>query len=140
MKFAAKAFVILATMGAAPAVDRLPLERGIYVDTETPCADPPNVDVLSYWGGNNAINESHGRCTITHLSRARNVYTVRSHCSGPQLSSDEVNTVTVIDRHTFLYANAAPINRAGLIPLNPHQPASMAAPNATRYRWCAAKL
>ena len=53
MRFAPLALVLL--LAAAPG-DQLPLTQGIFVIAATPCKGAPNSDIMSYWGGNNALN------------------------------------------------------------------------------------
>ena len=60
---ATTAFLMVPYQQAA-AKDALPLKRGIYVLREIPCDKASNADTLSYWGGNNGINDQRAICTI----------------------------------------------------------------------------
>lgn len=105
MKFrpAAAPLLLLSASGAI-AADMLPLTHGIYVAVGTPCKDASNVDTLSYWGGDNGINNQRTKCRITKLTKNGSVYSLQRACSDIREggSFDDRARITVRSRTSFL--------------------------------------
>jgi hypothetical protein len=81
-----------------------PLKPGIYVQTGTSCASPPNAAIKRYDG--RGISDAHSRaCKAKVLSRKGNSYAVTQSCidagAGPAPRVNERQTVTVPDALTF---------------------------------------
>ena len=62
--YIAAAILAMLYADTAAAKDALPLKRGIYVREGIPCDGASNAATLSYWGGNNGINDQQDRCSI----------------------------------------------------------------------------
>jgi hypothetical protein len=62
---AAALLLTVAAPKLASGKDLLPLERGIFVDTDVPCNQRSNASVVSYWG--DALNTSPVECKIKKL-------------------------------------------------------------------------
>jgi hypothetical protein len=94
---------MLSASGAVVA-DMLPLTKGIYVVVGTPCKGASNVDTLSYWGGDNGINNQRTRCRITTLSRVDSTYSLRRACTDLRegFSFADKAEVTVSNRTSFV--------------------------------------
>ena len=74
------AFAMIAASGSAVAADMLPLKQGIYVPVGRACKGASNADMLNYWGGNHAIGDAGGECTIRKMKRAGAVFTIDQEC------------------------------------------------------------
>jgi hypothetical protein len=99
-------FSLLLALGAQPAAahDMLPLKRGIYVDASKRCKGASRADTLSYWGGDNGINNQRTRCRITTLSRVDSTYSLRRACTDLRegFSFADKAEVTVSNRTSFV--------------------------------------
>lgn len=80
MKSVLTAPLLLLSAFGAVAADMLPLTKGIYVVAGTPCKGASNVDTLSYWGGDNGINNQRTKCRITRLTRTGSTYSLQRAC------------------------------------------------------------
>jgi hypothetical protein len=121
----AAAPVLLLTAAGAVAADMLPLARGIYVTVGTACKGASNADTLSYWGGNNGINDQQTGCTIKSLRKVGATYALNRTCRSVRFGGsfkDRVK-VTVLDRTTFLMQGRVPVG-----------------PGVRRFRYCARKV
>ena len=114
MRFAPLALVLL--LAAAPG-DQLPLTQGIFVIAATPCKGAPNSDIMSYWGGNNALNVAQAECTIRRASHAGSTWTIARHCASVQ--GDDLGTDTI--KLTIASPKAFTLD-------------------GNRYRWCGRKV
>ena len=117
----AKPALMLAAMPlmlAASTDQLLPLKHGIFVTTDTPCKGASNVSIMSYWGGDNALNVSQAECRIDRVTHAGTRYTVTRTCtelqSGSSLGKDTVR-LTIADPSSFTI-------------------------DGTAYRWCGMKV
>lgn len=88
----------------AIAADMLPLTKGIFVVVGMPCKGASNVDTLSYWGGENGINDARTRCRITKLTRNGSTYSLQRACTDlPQgFSFDDKAKITIRSRTSFV--------------------------------------
>ena len=94
--------LVLSASGAV-AADMLPLIRGIYVVTGTPCKRASNVDTLSYWGKDNGINASKVKCRIIKLAKKGATYSLRRACTEIQFDgrfNDEAR-ITIHSQTSF---------------------------------------
>jgi hypothetical protein len=101
----AAAPVFLFATASAIAADLLPLRHGIYVKAGTPCKGASNADTLSYWGGNNGINDQQTGSEIMRLQKVGSTYSLkRKRTSGRFGGSfhDEVK-VTILSRTSFVF-------------------------------------
>ena len=95
--------LFLLVSSGAIAADLLPLRRGIYVETGTPCKDASNADTLSYWGGRNGINDQQTRCEVASLKQDNSTYTLKRECTSVRFDDsyqDDVK-VTILSRTSF---------------------------------------
>lgn len=91
---AATAF-LMAPYSQAAAKDELPLKRGIYVLRDISCNKASNSDTLSYWGGNNGINDQRDICTIK-LHRVRGSKHILSrYCRDIRFNAAYLDSITV---------------------------------------------
>jgi hypothetical protein len=71
---------LLAVLLPAPALaDTLPLTRGYYVETGTPCRGAPNVALRDYQGDGIGSSKA-GQCHARVLARIGQRYTLRQSC------------------------------------------------------------
>jgi hypothetical protein len=87
----------------------LPLARGIYVLVGTDCKSASNVDILSYWGEDDGINDQRTDCRITKLAKSGRTYSLQRTCTDIRegVSFDDSAEVTVVDRTSFIMHRAS---------------------------------
>jgi hypothetical protein len=111
---------------AATAADKLPLPKGIYVREGVACRGASHADMLSYWGGDNGINDQQTSCTIARLVREGRTYTLTRSCKwhdeGKAYRDHAVVTITRAATFTF-----------SIVELHPR-------PEPTPYRYCGARV
>lgn len=91
---AATAFLMVPYSQAATK-DALPLKRGIYVLRDIPCNKASNADTLSYWGGDNGINDQRSICTIKS-QRTRGLKHILSRsCRDIRFNGAYLDSITV---------------------------------------------
>lgn len=73
-KIAATIILAMCLPAAGLAADKLPLKRGIFVDTSVKCSERSNATVVSFWGGE--LNTSKTVGTIRKVSKKGKTYTV----------------------------------------------------------------
>jgi hypothetical protein len=95
--------LVLGASGAI-AADMLPLTKGIFVVVGTPCKGASNVDTLSYWGGDNGINNQRTKCRITKLTKKGSTYSLQRACTDTRegFSFDDKAEITVRSRTSFV--------------------------------------
>ena len=95
--------LVLAASGAI-AADMLPLTKGIFAAVGAPCRGASNVDTLSYWGGNNGINNQRTECRITRLKRKGSSYSLRRTCTDLRegFSFNDKAEITIRSRTSFV--------------------------------------
>ncbi|MBX9458072.1 MAG: hypothetical protein KL863_19740 [Rhizobium sp.] len=75
MRIAAAITIIALCLPAASlAADKLPLKRGIFVDTDVKCAERSNATVVSFWG--DQLNTARTIGTISRVVKKGKSYTV----------------------------------------------------------------
>ena len=102
----------LSLTASASAVDRLPLERGIYVEVGSRCVGAANAVTTSYWGADNGINTQRTDCRIVTVIKRSSTYALHRICrelAADRSFSDSVR-VTIHDRtHFTLHGQPGPL-------------------------------
>lgn len=102
----------------AASADQLPLKHGIFVITGTPCKGASNASIMSYWGGDNALNVSQAECRINRVSHKGTRYSMTRTCTEIQSGSSmgrETVQITIPNPSSFTI-------------------------DGTSYRWCGMKV
>ena len=86
-------FLVIPLLIAAAPADRLPLAHGIFVASESPCRGASNVEIISYWGGDNALNVAQAEYIVKSLRHSGNRWTIRRHCTS--IHDDDLGEDTI---------------------------------------------
>jgi len=102
----------------AATADQLPLKHGIFVAADTPCKGASNAAIMSYWGGDNALNVSQAECRINRVAHTGTRYTVTRTCT-------DIQSQTSMGKDVVHLTIASP---------------SAFTIDGTAYRWCGMKV
>jgi hypothetical protein len=100
----------LASVTAVASADdaSLPLERGVYIESGSPCRGADSA-AHSWFGGGYVIQAPHARCELksaTLADGADYVVTLRCYENGdPTLPYDVVDKVKIVSRHEYQLEN-----------------------------------
>ncbi|QDZ08931.1 hypothetical protein FPZ24_16820 [Sphingomonas panacisoli] len=74
----------MVSVGAAAAIDMLPLKQGIYVPVGRACKGASNAEMVNYWGGKSSIGVAQASCTIKKMTHQGTTYTITDVCKDNQ--------------------------------------------------------
>lgn len=118
LKFAIAALILTTPPAFAQGKSKylLPLERGAYEETTTPCEQRSNATARTFFG--DRLNSARTECKITNVKQSGQVYSFIASCldDGSTERYDESYVVTINNKKSFTLKTEY---------------------GATEYRWCA---